>query len=294
MKKNLLSVCSAMLLMLLASCNGKKEAPKSENLFNIDLPPFEKLVVTTADETEVYKEASTDSPTLVQWVEDIESDMADVQSKWSDEPGLEGYNDYPDQLFTDAVVPVIAEEGDFYKISNYNDYIHYGETNVGYILKANVKDVTPEPLTTESPVLCEKGDWMNFYIVKDGKYKNLVLRAQMRELTGDKLNVGVLLENGCVAFPHNYSFCLGVNEAGTDINIQTYDYDDMNYELGFPPSMYYDNPDNYIRLFDPSQLSEAQIEKIFNTVNGTETGDIEYMYYFPKMEMKFQSVFEKK
>lgn len=294
MKKNLFFVCSAMLLMLLASCNGKQDAPKSENLFNIDLPPFEKLVVTTADETEIYKEASTDSPTLVQWIEDIESDMADVQSKWSDEPGLEGYHSYPDQLFTDAVVPVIDEEGDFYHISNYNDYIHYGETNEGYILKANVKDATPEPLTTESPVLYEKGDWMNFYIVKEGKYKNLVLRAEMREMTGDKLNVGVLLENGCVAFPHNYSFCLGVNEVGTDIDIQPYDYDNMNYELGFPPSMYYDNPETYIRLFDPSKLSEEQIEKIFNTVNGTEPGDIEYMYYFPMMDMKFQSVHKKK
>lgn len=290
MKKYLLLVPCAILL---ASC-GSKEAPKSENLFNIDLPQFEKLIVTTADVTDVYKEASTDSPTLVQWIEDIESDMADVQSKWSDEPGLEGYHDYPDNLFIGTIVPVIGEEGDFYKISTYNDYIYYGETNEGYILKADAKDATPEPLTAESPVLSEKGDWMNFYIVKDGKYKNLVLRAKLGELTGDMLHVGVLLENGCVAFPQSYSFMLGVNDVATDIDIQPYEYNNMSYELGFPPSMYYDNPDNYIRLFDPSKLSEEQIEKIFNTVNGTEPGDIEYMYYFPKMDMKFQSVFKKK
>ena len=293
MKTNLLLVPCTLLLMLLASCNGK-DAPKSENLFNIELPSFEKLVVTTADETAIYKEASTDSPTLVQWIEDIESDMADVQSKWSDEPGLEGYHDYPDQLFTDAVVPVIGEEGDFYKISNYDDFIYYGETNEGYILKVNVSDATPEPLTAESPVLNEKGDWMNFYIVKEGKYKNMVFRAKLGELTGDMLHVGVLLENGCVAFPQNYSFMLGVNDVATDINIQPYDFNNMKYELGFPPSMYYDNPETYIRLFDPSRLSEEQIENIFNTVNGTEPGDIEYMYYFPKMDMKFQSVFKKK
>ena len=293
MKKNLLLVPCAMMLMMLASC-GSKEAPKSETLFNIQSPSFEKLVVVTGDETEIYKEANTDSPTLIQWIEDLESDMADVQLKWSDEPGFEGYNSYPNQLFSEAVVPVIGEEGDFYKISNYDDFIYYGETTEGYILKAHVADATPEPLTAENPVLCEKGEWMNFYIVKEGKYKNMVFRARLGELTGDMLHVGVLLDDGCVAFPQNYSFMLGVDEVATDIHIQPYDYNNAKYELSFPESMYYDNPDNYIRLFDPSQLSEAQIEKIFNTVKGTETGDIEYMYYFPKMEMKFQSVFEKK
>jgi len=197
-------------------------------------------------------------------------------------------------LFIGTVVPVIGEEGDFYKISTYNDYIYYGETNEGYILKANVKDATPELLTAESPVLSEKGEWMNFYIVKDGKFKNMVLRAKLGELTGDMLHVGVLLDNGCVAFPQSYSFMLGVNDVATDIDIQPYEYNNMSYELGFPPSMFYDNPDNYIRLFDPSKLSEEQIEKIFNTVNGTAPGDIEYMYYFPKMDVKFQSVFKKK
>ena len=52
MKKNLLLVSCAMLLVTLASC-GSKDAPKSENLFNIQSPSFEKLVVVTGDETEI-------------------------------------------------------------------------------------------------------------------------------------------------------------------------------------------------------------------------------------------------
>ena len=108
----------AMILPLLfSSCKNQPTQEKSEqdaksssSLFSVTLPTFEKFVAVSIDEsTPIYKEASTSSPTLVEWTEEAESDMLDVQFRWSDQAGIEGYDSVSSTAWAGNVYAVLDE-----------------------------------------------------------------------------------------------------------------------------------------------------------------------------------------
>ena len=60
---------------------------------------------------------------MLAWNENVESDMADVQHRWDDEPKPgANYEANPEQLYIFNLLPVLGEEGDFYKVGIYNKH----------------------------------------------------------------------------------------------------------------------------------------------------------------------------
>ena len=133
-KTKLFVLLGMLIPMLTANCSEKKTAEKAEttetaetagttakaeSLIKLSLPPFEKFVVVTNSDGGLYKNADTNSPTLVRWDEaDCESDFCEVAYQWSDQPAKPGFEMATDILTWEGrVYPVLAEEGKFYKVS---------------------------------------------------------------------------------------------------------------------------------------------------------------------------------
>ena len=130
MKKVMFFAMGLCVSLMLWSCKGQSTGGNSDsedsltalnNPLRVGLPAVEKFVRVTAEEsTEVFMEADVESPWRVTWVEDIESDMAEIVDKWSNEDVPDGYrcDEYP--AYAGTVLAVLGEEGDFYKVSIHN------------------------------------------------------------------------------------------------------------------------------------------------------------------------------
>ena len=106
--------------MLTTNCKNKNSGGRAESavntgrVINMSSPPFEKFVVVTNEGTELYKNADTNSPTLVGWVETYcTSDHCDSFYQWSYQPARHGFEQPSMSTITyeGKVFPVLSEEG---------------------------------------------------------------------------------------------------------------------------------------------------------------------------------------
>lgn len=271
MKKVSYFLSGMLIPLLFANCTGKSSQEEAENLLHVKLPQMEKFVVITAEEAPIYKEADTNSPTLLMCVEDCECDMPEVSVQWSDQQVPQGFSNDSRALFAGQPAAVVGEEGDFYRITTLDDY---SDVETGYILKSATEDIKPEPVTAE---LAETEEWAPTLVVKEGKYKNLVLRTIPDELNGERMEVGVLVD-GVLAFPCNYVFDIWM-----DNNVEGMKIDEM-FSFRYSEDMVCKNSDGYMIGFDPKKLSEEQIGQIFEYVTKTEVEQVKYEYNFPMLE----------
>jgi hypothetical protein len=116
-------------------------------------------------------------------------------------------------------------------------------------------------------------------VLKEGKYKDIVLIDVYDELEGETLQVGVL-NDGVVATPFAYfidSYIINDQNESVVIN----DSEDglslsFNKSVAMPAE---DGPNSY-RL-DLKKLSDDQIAKIVDTVLKRKPEYVNYMYHFP-------------
>lgn len=283
-KNRFIVLLGVLIPMLTANCIDKKSAEKTEttevaakteSVIKVNIPTFNKFVEVTAEDASLYKTADTGSPTLVRWDEDCLEGERDEDSSiylWSDQPGIPDYEKSTDIAYKECIFPVVGEEGDFYKA-----YIGEDKIESAYILKSNVKEIKSEPVTTD---MIYGPNWFrgdNQMVVKDGKYKDIVLftLGGERTLTGEQLNVGILL-NGIVAMPENYYIdCRHQEDQKEPI---VFKEEDGNIFIDYNDSLV----DKY--ELDPKKLSEENIAKIIETVNKKKPERTEYIYYFPTSE----------
>ena len=265
MKKVSYFLLGMLLPFMFANCTTKSSANATDqeegNLLNIQLPQIEKFVIITNGEAPVYKEADTNSPTLMT-------------------PSLD---------FQNQAVAVLGEESDFYRISDmgfapmylfddngYYENFYYlpfvDSSMVGYIPKSITMDVKAEFITAE---WAEEKEWTPTLVVKEGKYKNLVLRSTPNGQDGEAIEVGVLVD-GVLAFPQNYSFDIKKDNEVKGVKIN----EDDGLSLCYSEDMIRKD-DSYVTGFDPKKLSEEQIEKICELVTKQEPEQIMYEYCFP-------------
>lgn len=281
-KKSLFFLLLGILIpMMTANCTEKKgveekAAEKTENLIGVDIQIFEKFVQVTADNVKLHKTADANSPTLEEWVleGEYEEGEGNRYCQWSDMPGKAGYakDDLPLHAYNGRIYIVLGEEGDFYKV----DTNEAGsQTESAYIQKSSVKEVKNTPLTAE---MIEKPDFSGrgskYSIVKDGKYKNLVmyLMGGERTLTGYELHVGMLTD-GIIVSPENYYIdCRWQEDQKEDI---VFKEEDGHTFLDYNPSMAEDYSLN------TKKLSTDQIAKILEMVKRQKPDLVEYSYSFP-------------
>lgn len=291
MKKNLLFVCSAVLMLALTSCGGKTggnteaEAPQDEVMPELKAPTWEKFVNVIQDEVKLYKAAEVNSPKRTVCYEDAESDMVDVVNIWADEECPEGY--LQDDLFfyPGEVFPCLGEEGDFYKVAlcQFND----NDNGVGYIAKSAVEEVKPEPIADNRTfnLLCS---WARMRVFTDGKYKNMVMRTKFNELEGEMINIGKLVD-GVVVLPLNYCLPCFDNAEIDSLQFNEAEFEDgMHVEtMEYPSSIRYEGEDGYTYLLNLDKLSDAQVDQIYDCIVQGKLDYVEYIYYFPTIEAEY-------
>ena len=269
----------AMILPLLfSSCKNQPTQEKSEqdaksssSLFSVTLPTFEKFVAVSIDEsTPIYKEASTSSPTLVEWTEEAESDMLDVQFRWSDQAGIEGYDSVSSTAWAGNVYAVLDEEGDFYKVNILSETCDLEE---GYILKQAVSDLNTDPFPTD---FYDDIEWGTAKVVKEGACKGLVLYSYLDELAGEFLEVGAFAD-GFVVYPDAGKIECIEDAQTTDIRIADTEW---GLELCYPTSLKYESAeDSWYTYLDPQKLTDEQIEKIYKAVKKRPFKLIDYNFF---------------
>lgn len=286
--KNCMYVLLGMVFMALTvNCGNKKGAEKAadaaevaaetENVLKVSAPPFTKFVVVTADDSGLYKEAKTDSPTLVSWYEsDCESDYCETIYQWSDQPGKEGFELNTDKLtYEGAVYPVLGEEGDFYRVCVLNKWC---EIESAYIPKASVADIETGPINAETFKEKSEGFYFETRVVNDGKYKGVVISDQYSEIDGETLSVGVLVD-GALATPL-------INQIDASLNNDLKEDFVIRDEEGSLYINYSDKlkategEDGTFRI-DLNKLTDEQIVKLIEEVMKKKPELVEFMYLFP-------------
>ncbi|MBO7582082.1 MAG: hypothetical protein J6T38_11270 [Bacteroidaceae bacterium] len=260
--------------------DGADSVVATENPLKVGMPDMVKFVRVVADEsTEVFMEPDAESPWRVLWMEDLESDMADIVYMWSNEDVPDDYRCDEAPAYAGDVLAVVGEEGDFYKVSIRNDL---SMLNYGYVKKADVEDVEAEPMNLDD--LLEGIEYIHIRVVKDGKYKGLVLRSIMDELQGDKFEVGVLLDN-VLAFPEENSFFI---EYDPNVKELTFAADVPNNNtpnyFTFPKSMAFIGENGYPEGFDPNKLTDEQIDRIVKDMMKAESEFVKYEFVIPMTE----------
>ena len=283
--KTILSVVLWGLLIstLTANCKNKNNGGRAESavntgsVINVSSPPFERFVVVTNEGTGLYKNADTNSPTLVGWVETYcISDHCYSFYQWSYQPARPGFEQPSMSTITyeGKVFPVLGEEGDFYKVYILNEWC---DIESAYIPKASVGVIKSAPFKADMQE--DEDKYFMFRVIKNGKYKDIVLIDEYDELGGETFKVGVL-NDGIVAIPAVY--CIDsymINEQKEDI---IFYHSDGDVSLRYNKSLAMTAREDYesYRL-DLKKLSSEQIAKIINTMTRKKPEYVNYMYYFP-------------
>ncbi|MBR3454293.1 MAG: hypothetical protein IKH26_03110 [Bacteroidaceae bacterium] len=288
-KNILIVVLCGMMIPMLTSCSDKKTAGKAdtasatantETVMKVTVPPFQKFVVVTCEEGEqLYKEADTNSPTLSRWYEaDCESDFCEMIYQWSDQPAREGFELDPYNIAsTGNVYPVLDEKGDFYKVCVLNIWC---DIESAYIPKASVGDIECAPIKAD--MLEAENNAVKYCVVKEGKYKDIVLEDNYDELDGESLHVGVLTE-GVVATPVVYHvFCQMIPELEETTENMEIEESEGYFSLRYNKSLAVPLEEGYEAYqLDPKKLSPEQIAKIVDKVTTKKPEYVQYMYHIP-------------
>lgn len=302
-KTKLFIVIWGMLIVTLtANCNDKKPvgsadtaeaSATTESVIDVSAPPFKKFVVVTTPEEGLYKEADTNSPTLMRWIEsDCESDFCENIYQWSDQPAKPGFEVSTDIMTSEGkVFPVLDEKGNFYKVCTLSQWC---DIESAYIPKDCVEDI--ESAAIKADMLESEENYFKCRVVKDGKYKDVVF-IDYDELEGETLQVGVL-KDGVVATPTVYDIVCNLDtEQKEDITIEetkghhfatdgTVDHTVDHFLLKYNKSvaMTADGNDSY--QLDLKKLSAEQIAKIVDTVTKKKPDYVSCMYHFPAMGLE--------
>lgn len=286
MKTKLLVMLWVMLIpVMTTNCNAKKnteksetaeETAKTESVIQLALPPFQKFVVVTSPEEGLYKNADTNSPTLVRWDEaDCESDFCETVYQWSDQPDMQGFELSSDIIASEGrVFPVLGEVGDFYKICVLNEWC---DIESAYIPKASVGDIESAPIKADQ--LEAEEDYIKCRVIKEGKYKDIVLIDEYNDLEGEYLKIGVL-KDGVVANPVDYKFdSFYLNDQKEDIVIND---EEGGISLSYNKNVALateEGIESYV--LDLKKLSDEQIAKIVDTVIKRKPLYVDFMYHIP-------------
>ena len=172
---------------------------KGNDILPVQKPAWEKFVVVLNDEVAVFKEAKTISPKLEVMVEEIDSDVPRRYFKWDDTPNKRGYSSFFYKLYSNRILPVVGEEGEWYKVVVSDDEIGFIDC---YVQKTYCREAKPEPITPEllKELRSYKGSDAWFGLQTEGKYKDICFISSNNEFGGSWLDLAVL-HNGVLINP---------------------------------------------------------------------------------------------
>ena len=172
---------------------------KGNDILPVQKPAWEKFVVVLNEDVVLFKEAKTISPKLEVMVEEIDSDVPRRYFKWDDTPNKRGYSSFVYKLYSNRILPVVGEEGEWYKVVVSDDEIGFIDC---YVQKTYCREAKPEPITPEllKELRSYKGSDAWFGLQTEGKYKDICFISSNNEFGGSWLDLAVL-HDGVIVNP---------------------------------------------------------------------------------------------
>lgn len=287
MKKIYLTMMAAALLVVgLTACGGS-----SSNLLNVEAPAWTEFVHPKADGVKLYKFADENSPKLQIAQEHCEGDMCDVELIWAGQKVKRGWTVNDWDTYVGDVFPVIAEEGDFYKVYASSEWIGAAEV---YMKKSECEIVKPVKLTQEVLDSIGKTGYRRDFVVQEGALKNLCLSSYLGEYDGLEFGMGQLCDN-CLVFVETKALWLSSSDENGPIKFVRAENDEDGNRLEFGKDNFWMNGEESMGLFDTKKLSEEQVKDIFNAIREDSARITQVLYYFPdidKERMQYITIFE--
>jgi hypothetical protein len=254
---------------------------KGNDLLPVQKPAWEKFVVVLNDEVAVFKEAKTISPQLQIMQENLETDAAVQYFKWSDDSDKRGYSSSNYLLNRNRILPVVGEEGEWYKVTVSEEYV--GTVDC-YIQKTYCREVKPEPITPEVLNGMKSYNWYNaFYgLQTDGKLKNICFVSVMGEMEGEWLDVAVLYDGVLInPLTKRISTQLNHNENADPLVVSS--------ENGYM-CLYYSESitDNYVldarKISQEAKSGKIDLNHLFESIPTSQSSIQQVSYYFPEID----------
>lgn len=254
---------------------------KKNNLLPIVKPQWETFVMVTIPNAPLYKEADENSPRLMYAMENLESDIADFQFRWSDQGKKRGYTLSDYSLQPNEVLPVLEEKEDWLKV---HVEAPYGGQTAAYVRKAWCREVTPSPITDEVLLRIAKGSWRCDNVVKSGKWKGLCFTTTNSEMEEESLQMGIIDEN-CLLFPEQSTvWCTQSMDGSTGFEKVEESGAAPYYRLTYSQEQRYsiDGEDKFV--FNTQLLTEEEMENIYNSIKHDAPAYVTASYYFPEVD----------
>lgn len=259
---------------------GKEK--KSENILGLQKPKWEKFVHMKGKETAFFQSPNLSSPQLMQAC-NADGCGIDYQYLWSGNKPSEGYTDFENYKYTDetSVFPVIEEQDGWYKVYlSTKDKIHEA-----YVEKSQCEVVTPEPITQEALSKISS----DFYLLEQGKYKNLCFALGSNDIDETKLCMGELMDEKCIAFSSYYEMYILENDTTQSLNFTRDEYTSDDGTTSYTFSIFF-NPNRTISAgdyehFNTKSLTEEEISNMVEKSTSVKHDNdrLKYAYYFPSV-----------
>lgn len=255
---------------------------KSESILGLQKPKWEKFVHMKGKETAFFQSPNLSSPKLMQACND-EGCGIDYQYLWTGEKPSEGYTNFENYKYADetSVFPVIEEQEGWYKVYlSTKDKIHEA-----YVEKSQCEEVIPETITQEALSKISS----DYYLLEQGKYKNLCFALGSNEIGESELCMGELIDEKCIAFSSHYDMYIMENDTTPNFTFSREEYISDDGATNYSFSIFF-NPNRSISTGDYEHFNTKSLteEEISNMVEKTtsvkhDNGLLRYAYYFPSV-----------
>lgn len=268
-------VAVAAILGLVSLFGGGRNNP-----LGIEHPAWERFVVVTDPNTRFHKAPSADSPTLMWAMENMESDVAACEYRWSDQGRKRGFsvNDYEASSFT--VYPVESEENGWLKLFVSNDM--YGSTTA-YVEKDVCREVKPAKLTPEIFDQIDGQGFCRHYILQSGELCDVCFLSQFEDMDGEHVTMGQVFDD-CLVFP--WAKCYISANQNYNINDVQLNGKDGYYLLNYGGQYCYSQQgDGYsMTVLDTRKLPADMVQHLYELMKNDHPQYFTAYYYFPDVE----------
>ena len=256
---------------------------KGNDLLPVQKPAWEKFVVVLNDEVAVFKDANTISPQLQIMQENLDSDAAAQYFKWSDDSDKRGYSSSNYLLSRNRILPVVGEEGEWYKVTVSEEYVGVVYC---YIQKTYCREVKPEPITPEILNGMKSYNWDEacFGLQTEGKYTNICFISTHSDILSDCLDVAVLYD-GVLINPLTKHIMTSLHEV--DAPIFKVDY---NEKFGMTILAYgklLQSEDGWLDaqlIIQEAKNGVLNLDNFFESIPTSQSSIQEVSYYFPEID----------
>jgi len=280
MKKSFLILIAVVLLVVgLMACGGNGNETPS-NPLNINAPAWEKFVHPKSDGLKLYKSADENSPKLQIAMEPCEGDICETEIIWAGEKIQRGWtaNDWDVTVYD--VFPILAEEGDFYKVYVFGEWVGAAEA---YIKKGECDVVMPAEITQEVLDSIGKRCWRRDYVIQEGELKNLCLSSYLGDFDGLEFGMGQICGN-CLAFVNSKPVWLIQSDENVGIRLVAGENENEADKLEFGKDFYWTPSEEAPSLLDTKKLGDEMVNELFNKLRPDSMELKEVIYYMPEVD----------